>query len=162
MRLLIPLLAFICIVITTACSGSETARSRTVFYPDSAVTDQAMALVTGNSPEKAAADLVGWLAEASSEQRDFSRSLAREVFRLYTASDDSTALPRFSAALESHKDSLDIEGQVKVFVAVSKPATLGSMLRNDPQGEKLAELILIQYEGDSIALTEFTDAYRRQ
>lgn len=162
MKYIIPFLALICIVVTAACNGSEKADARTAFYPDSAVTKQAVALVTENSPEKAAADLVGWLAEAPSADREFSRSLAREVFRLYTNSGDSTALSRFSRALENCKDSLDIEGQVKVFVAVSKPVTLGSMLRNDPQGEKLAELITIQYEGDSIALKEFTDAYRSE
>ena len=162
MKYIFPFLALICIAVTAACGGSEKADSRTVFYPDSALTEQAAALVAENSPEKAAADLVGWLAEAPASDREFSRSLAREVFRLYPTAGDSTALSRFSRALENCKDSLDIDGQVKVFVAVSKPATLGSMLRNDPQGEKLAELIKIQYEGDSAALKEFTDAYRQE
>lgn len=155
----------ICAIIlccAAACSGNASSESATVFYPDSSATDQAAALVANNTPRKAAQDLVNWLADAPSSDRQFGHQLAREVFRLYTISTDTTAMPEFSEALEAAKDSLDVERQVKVFVAVSKPSTLGRMLRNDPQGEKLAALVTAQYESDSLALAQFNKAYHAE
>lgn len=162
MRLLTKIICSMALTMSVACSGSDKAAESTTFYPDSSVVDQASSLVTSVAPDVAAHDLVKWLADAPSEHREFSRSLAREVFRLYTTSGDSSALARFATSLEAEKDSLDLPGQVKVFVAVSKPSTLGRMLRNDPQGEKLAALISEQYAADSIALSEFTQAYKSE
>lgn len=149
-------------MISAACAGSSGAEAPLTFNPDSSVTEQAITFVTATEPRTAARQLVTWLADAPAEEREFSRAIAREVFRIYTSGSDSTAMSEFATALEAAKDSLDLEGQVKVFVAVSRPATLGKMLRNDPNGAELTSLICREYATDTVSLNEFINAYKSE
>ncbi|MDE6582258.1 MAG: hypothetical protein K2K47_07015 [Duncaniella sp.] len=156
--------AIILLVIFAACIIHACTRAtdkRPALSPDTsaAVAPQAAALVADNDPHSAARRLVEWLADTPVADRDFAMEFTREVYRLYSVSADSGSLEAFASTLEKAKDSLPMDKQVNVFVAVSSPSTLGQMLRNDPQADTIAALILERYAADSASTASFLNAF---
>ncbi len=150
------------VVMTAAAACGHTAGSKPALTldPSGDPGAQAAEIVADHSPRPAARLLVEWLAQTPPEERTFAMNLSREVYRLYTESADPGALEAFASTLEQAKDSLPLDRQVNVFMAVSTPGNLGRMLRNDPQADTIAGMIVARYGGDSTSIASFLDAFR--
>ncbi|MDE6485482.1 MAG: hypothetical protein K2L14_08825 [Duncaniella sp.] len=159
-RSAIILLVIFAACIIHACIAQGTDKPQALSPDTSAsVGPQAAALVADNDPHSAARRLVEWLADTPVADRDFAMEFTREVYRLYSVSADSGSLEAFASTLEKAKDSLPLDKQVNVFVAVSSPSTLGQMLRNDPQADTIASLIIDRYASDSASTASFLKAF---
>lgn len=143
----------------SSCTHRGTTRRAIAPDPMAPVAPQAASLVAGNDPQSAARMLVEWLAATPASERDFAMEFTREVYRIYTVSADSGVLESFASTLELAKDSLSLDKQVNVFVAVSTPANLGQMLRNDPEADTIAALVIARYGTDSASVESFLKAF---
>ena len=156
---IITLISLTAIIVGASCSHSISHRPAITPDATAPVAPQAASLVSGNDPHSAARLLVEWLACTPASDRDFAMEFTREVYRLYTVSSDSGALETFASTLELAKDSLPLDKQVNVFVAVSTPANLGQMLRNDPEADTIAALVTARYGTDSASVASFLKAF---
>ena len=156
---LLIIFALLAAFVLYACAHSSVSRPALTPDTSAAVGPQAASLVGDNDPHMAARLLVEWLAETPATDRTFAMDFTREVYRLYSVSTDSGTLEAFASTLEEAKDSLPLDRQVNVFVAVSSPATLGQMLRNDPQADTIVAMIISRYGADSASVASFLNSY---
>lgn len=159
-RLIYIFIAAVTMAVAMSCGHETGNRQALALDPSGEVAPQAAEIVGEHAPRTAARLLVEWLAAAPQSDRAFAMNLSREVYRLYTVSTDSGALEAFASTLELAKDSLPLDKQVNVFMAVSTPENLGRMLRNDPQADTIAGLIMSRYGNDSASVASFINAFR--
>ena len=108
---------------------------------------------------EAAEALVGWLKSASPADRDFARSLTRELMSIY----DSDSLGRtrgFVRSLDSIRSTLSPEELAHVYVVSTKPWRLGAIMRADNADDTLLQAIESDYADDPEALEAFRQGYR--
>ncbi len=158
-RSFITLLITVAACLLYACSQSSAKLPAITPNTSAPVAPQAASLVADNDRHSAARRLVEWLADTPVADRDFAKEYTREIYRLYSVASDSGSLSSFASTLEKAKDSLPLHKQVNVFVAVSSPSTLGHMLRNDPQADTIASLIVKRYDADTASVNSFLKAY---
>lgn len=126
--------------------------------PERPADRQAQRLAEAGTTEAAEA-LVGWLKSASPADRDFARSLTRELMSIY----DSDSLGRtldFVRSLDSIRSTLSPEELAHVYVVSTKPWRLGAIMRADNADDTLLQAIESDYADDPEALEAFRQGYR--
>lgn len=91
--------------------------------------------------------------------RDFARSLTRELMSIY----DSDSLGRtrgFVRSLDSIRSTLSPEELAHVYVVSTKPWRLGAIMRADNADDTLLQAIESDYADDPEALGAFRQGYR--
>ncbi len=116
--------------------------------------EQAAELVAEMSPQELAEALVNWMAGASPADRDYVRSLTREIVSAYDST-DNYASRHFAHALDSVKETLPVEKLARVYVVATKPARLATVLREEGADSALIKEIRRAYASDSAALKVF-------
>ena len=119
---------------------------------------QAAELVAGMSPQELAEALVNWMAEASPADRDYVRTLTREIVSAYDST-DNYASRHFAHALDSVKETLSVEKLARVYVVASKPARLATVLREEGADSLLIREVRRAYTSDSAGLKVFDTNY---
>ncbi|MBD5244227.1 MAG: hypothetical protein HDS57_01995 [Barnesiella sp.] len=119
---------------------------------------QAAELVAEMSPQELAEALVNWMAKASPTDRDYVRTLTREIVSAYDST-DNYASRHFAHALDSVKETLSVEKLARVYVVASKPSRLAVILREEGADTALIREIRRTYATDTVGLRAFDTNY---
>lgn len=111
-----------------------------------------------SSPQEAAGAIIEWLKKASPADRDYARSLTRELMSIYDSDSLGRAL-RFVRSLDSIKSILPPGELAHVYVVSTRPWRLGAIMKADGADRALVEAVEADYADDSDALEAFRRGY---
>lgn len=125
---------------------------------DSASMPQAEKLVSLYTPSQIAGVVVDWLKTADRQDGNFARLLSRDIMSKYLSMNKSDDAEAYTVAIDSIKNTLPLNEQIKLFTVSATPVQLGRMVAEDPERDNLVPLIENEYAGDSIALAQFRES----
>lgn len=119
---------------------------------------QEAARLAESSPSDAAEALIGWMKSAAASDREYARSLTRELMSIYDSDSLGRAI-RFVRSLDSIKSTLSQTELARVYVVSTKPWRLGAIMRADEADQELVQAVEADYANDSESLEAFRHGY---
>lgn len=126
--------------------------------PDVAPEIQAQEIARTSTPEKAASKLIGWLVNADTARREFSRQLSSGILLYYDTIGSPDSARRFVTAFDSLSLSLSPAKQARLLLAMNPPAKVAYLVVRRGSNETIINEIeaLLSYNQNLSA--EFSSA----